>query len=71
MQSLLSVVFHRIFLSPAQGAAPAVSAAVDDRWETEPELYLTPYYTPRSTPMPFELIGPFAGGVRIRSACEN
>ena len=36
------------------------------------ELYLTPYYTPRSMPMPFELIGPFAGAEYVDeyAACD-
>ena len=60
-ESLFRFIFRFLFLEPSQGAAPAVSAATDPEWEGEPALYLTPYYTPRARPMPFELLGPFVG----------
>ena len=60
-ERMLRTLFGLVLLSPKQGAAPLVSAVTDPRWKGATNLYLTPYRTPASKPMPFEIHGPFAG----------
>jgi NAD(P)-dependent dehydrogenase (short-subunit alcohol dehydrogenase family) len=67
-RSLLQWCFRHFFLSTEQGAATSVSAATDPSWvdgegggRPPDAQYLSPYRTPATRPMPFELHGPFAG----------
>lgn len=61
-ESIVRPLFRAVFLTSQQGSACSVAAATEARFEAPTVgVYLCPYRTPRSRPMPFELHGPFAG----------
>lgn len=67
-ERFVSGAFRLIFLTAEQGAATSISAATEAQWAATDDVvtYLCPYWTPWSTPMPFELHGPFAGARRCQ-----
>ena len=77
-ESFVKPTFRALFLTSEQGAATSLAAATDPAFATaEAGVYLSPYRSPQTTPMPFDLYGPFAGARRcmphpsVRDTCAG